>query len=157
MMFDHVRVSRRPMLTAFAFLLFVASAPSSLPAQSMRDRIPKDTSKPARLQKPRMKTLDTVFVAHGNEPAWTLLVRSDSLFLTQPTNGGALRFKRVKPDTMSGVVSWHLNGGGHALLIKARFGRCVPDVPDDTWSHLVNIRLDGKSLRGCGGRRTGGS
>ena len=157
MMFDHVRVSRPTVLTTLAFMIVAAVAPTLLHAQAVRDRFPKDTSKPARLQKPRMNTLDTVFIARGSDPAWTLVVRSDSLFLTRPTSGGSLRFPRVKPDTASGVVSWHLNGGGHALLITARFARCMPGLPDDAWSHLVSIRIDGKSLKGCGGRRTGGS
>ena len=157
MMFDHVRASRSTVLTALAFMMVAAAAPSSLHAQTVRDRFPKDTSKPARLQKPRMNTPDTVFTARGIDPAWTLLVRSDSLFLNRPTSGSSLRFPSVRPDTASGVVSWHLNGGGHALLITARLGRCVPRRPDDAWSHLVTIQIDGKSLKGCGGRRTGSS
>ncbi len=168
-----VCVMRTSMMTALACLLSVLTVSTRLPAQTMRERFPSDTSKPARMQKPVMVTidtgkparlgkprkpsLDTVFVAKGSNPSWALTVRRDSLILSMAPKGSTLRFNAVKSDTMSGVVSWHLNSGGHALLIKARLGRCIPDPPDDAWGHYVTIRLDGKTLKGCGGRKSGGS
>ena len=144
----------RPAMRA-AILGLVAVAPLlGAQARTMRQRFPTDTTPRARMQPPSMNTVDTLFSAFGKDPYWTLAVRNDQLIVTTPHKPAGVHLPAVRADTSDRWVTWHVNGGGHALRVRSQAIRCKLAGSDDWWTDSVNVRLDGKKYKGCGGRRT---
>ena len=122
----------------------------------LRKVFPRDTSAPARMKTPHMVPVDTQFTALGRKPFWALSIRSDSIIITTPKRPAGLGFAGVPMDTTHGGLSWRTQRGKQTLAVRATVKLCRQDQDSISYSHSVEVRVDGRVMRGCGGRRTGG-
>jgi uncharacterized membrane protein len=108
------------------------------------------------METPHMVPVDTQFTGLGRKPFWALSVRSDSIIVTTPKRPAGLGFAGVPSDTTRGVLSWRTIRGAQTLIVRATPKTCRQDQDSISYAYAVEMRVEGKVMRGCGGRRTGG-
>ena len=141
---------------AWAVLAAIAWQPSGAQGKALRQAFPRDTTPRARMQAPRMNVVDTIFSALGTEPFWAVTVRKDSVILTTPKRPTGMRFPAARADTVKGEERWRTRMPGHVLELRATRASCSDSMSDTKYSHTATVVLDGRRMRGCGGRRTEG-
>lgn len=99
-------------------------------------------------------TADTLFRAAGTEPFWGLQVLRGRIVFTRLGDPRELRFPAVEGMTWNGTREWATSLPGHQLRVRARMSPCSDGMSDFTYSHTVEVVLDGTTLSGCGGART---
>lgn len=89
--------------------------------------------------------------ATGHAPAWTLDLGPERLTLT--TDGGATRvvLPAVPPTRVEGGTRYAARSDAHTLLVTVLDQRCVDAMSGLPRPHSVEVRLDGRVLRGCAG------
>jgi uncharacterized membrane protein len=102
---------------------------------------------------------DVHYSALGQNPFWMLAIGDDRVVLTfGPAPGGRpgeLRshsYPRVLPRTEDGVRRWQSGEGTAVIDVEARPGPCTGSR-GARYEDEVRIRLSGRELSGCGGRR----
>ncbi len=100
-----------------------------------------------------MTSEESLFSAAGAGPLWVLAIRRDSIVLTLAKTPDGLGFPSVKSDTLQGLVRWRTRNGRHSLQVIATEKPCRPGDPGVVLTHSVDVRLDARLMRGCGGTR----
>lgn len=103
-----------------------------------------------------LRPADTTFTAVGTEPFWGVVVRNDSIVVTMPENPGGLAFGARVAVVHGGLRRWRGRRRAHRLTVEAHRGSCGDGMSDAIYAFRVQVTLDGRRLRGCGGPKTGG-
>ena len=93
------------------------------------------------------------FRAVGNEPGWYLEIRN-SRCIKLVSNYGAdtYRFAAPQPvvDQQTGTAFYRMQSNGHELTVTLRARPCRDSMSGESFETVVELRLDGKVLQGCG-------
>ena len=92
------------------------------------------------------------FRAVGQEPGWALDIDVESV-LDYTGDYGAVRFTIPIPDAQresDGTLTYHAVTDQHDLLVTIRPQSCTDTMSGEAFSHTVSVRVDGRSLEGCG-------
>ena len=92
------------------------------------------------------------FRAVGQEPGWALDIDVESV-LDYTGDSGSVRFTIPIPDAQrasDGTLTYHAVTDRHDLLVTIRPQSCTDTMSGETFSHTVSVRVDGRSLEGCG-------
>jgi len=109
-------------------------------------------------QAPYSPARDVRYSALGQDPFWMVTIGDDSIVLTLgPAEGGKGKlsghsYRRVLPRTVDGVRSWESADGTAVIMVEARPGPCTGSR-GSRFEDEVRVRLSGRELHGCGGRR----
>lgn len=92
------------------------------------------------------------FRAVGQEPGWALDIDVESV-LDYTGDYGSVRFTIPIPDAQrdrDGTLTYHAVTDRHDLLVTIRPQSCTDTMSGEAFSHTVSVRVDGRSLEGCG-------
>ena len=94
------------------------------------------------------------YAALGHDPFWMATIGDDSIVLTLGPEGALReqRWPRVLPVTENGITRWESGAGTRVIAVEARTGPCTGSR-GAVYEHHVTVRLSGRELVGCGGRR----
>lgn len=112
----------------------------------------------AASQAPYSPARDVRYSALGHDPFWMVTIGDDKIVLTfGPATGGSRKlaghsFRRVMPRMVDGVKSWESADGTAVILVEARREDCIGSG-GAVFEDRVRVRLSGRELHGCGGRR----
>ena len=108
----------------------------------------------ASAERPYAPVEDVRFTALGHDPFWMATVGDDSIVLTLGPEGALneQRWPRTLPRTDGGVTRWESGDGTAVISIEARPGPCTGSR-GAVYEHHATVRLSGRELSGCGGRR----
>jgi uncharacterized membrane protein len=104
---------------------------------------------------------DVAYSAIGADPFWMVTIGDDRIVLTLPTpEGNRARlighsYRRVLPRTVDGVKMWESGDGTAVISVEARPGPCIGSR-GARFEDEVRVRLSGREMYGCGGRRLEG-
>lgn len=93
------------------------------------------------------------FVARGNEPGWSLeIVPGDRMTLL--ADYGDKKIETPAPPALedNGAIVYHARTGKHELSVRIEPTPCTDDMSGQLFATTVVVRLDGRELRGCGGK-----
>ena len=92
------------------------------------------------------------FMALGNEPGWTLLIKGNEIFYNGDYGSTYHRFKNAKltinQEEKNSIYEANLDT--HKIVLKLQAKKCSDTMADETYETTVNIEIDGKKLNGCG-------
>ena len=109
-------------------------------------------------QAPYSPARDVRYSALGHEPFWLVTVGRDKIVLTfgpAREGGSKLRghtYRGVETSFVEGVKRWESAGGTAVITVEARPGPCI-GAGGARFEDEVRVRLSGRELNGCGGRR----
>ena len=115
----------------------------------------------AASQAPYSPARDVRYSALGHDPFWMVTIGRDKIVMTSgPGEAGSSRlagrtYRGVRASFGDGVKRWESARGTAVISVEARREDCIGSrgaVFDDR----VRVRLSGRELHGCGGRRLGG-
>ena len=115
----------------------------------------------ASSQAPYNPARDVRYSALGQDPFWMVTIGDDRIVLTfGPGEGGKGKlsghsYRRVLPRTVDGVKSWESADGTAVIMVEARREDCIGSR-GAVFEDRVRVRLSGRELHGCGGRRLEG-
>lgn len=115
----------------------------------------------AASQSPYNPASDVRYSALGQEPFWMVTVGRDKIVLTSgPGEGRSSRlagrtYRGVKSRFSDGVRRWESAQGTAVISIEARREDCIGSR-GAVFEDQVRVRLSGRELNGCGGRRIEG-
>jgi uncharacterized membrane protein len=101
---------------------------------------------------------DVRYSAIGENPFWLLTIGDDSIVLGSgpgPGSRGGInghRYRRVLPTVVDGVRRWESSDGTAVISVEARPGPCTGSR-GARFEDRVRVRLSGRELNGCGGRK----
>ena len=102
---------------------------------------------------------DIRYNAIGQDPFWMVAIGDDRIVLTLAPGPGAqegemLRhdYPRTLPRTVDGIRTWTSGDGTAVISVEAMPGPCI-GAAGAGYEHRVRVRLSGRELHGCGGRR----
>lgn len=101
------------------------------------------------------RTPADTFVAQGNEPGWRLEIRpGDRMELL--ADYGKTKVQTAAPPALADgdATVYHARSAKHELSVRIEPTACADDMSDARYTATVTVRLDGKALRGCGGKMT---
>jgi uncharacterized membrane protein len=112
-----------------------------------------------RTTEPYDPVRDVRFTAIGHDPFWMVTIGDDSIALAvgrSPDMPGSgmieHRYPRSLPRLVDGVRRWESVDGTAAITVEARDGPCE-GAGGARYEQMVRVRLNGRELNGCGGRR----
>jgi uncharacterized membrane protein len=112
-------------------------------------------------QTPYSPTRDVRYSAIGQNPFWMVTIGKDKIVMTSgPGEGGSSRlagrtYRGVASRFRDGVKSWESAHGTAVISIEARREDCIGSR-GAVFEDKVRVRLSGRELHGCGGRRIEG-
>jgi uncharacterized membrane protein len=112
----------------------------------------------ATSQTPYAPARDVRYSALGHDPFWMVTVGRDKIVLTfGPGDPGSSRlaghsYRGVRSQFSDGVKSWESADGTAVILVEARREDCTGSR-GAVFEDRVRVRLSGRELHGCGGRR----
>jgi uncharacterized membrane protein len=99
--------------------------------------------------------------AIGHDPFWLVAIGDERIVLTLGPEGGradgelqSYQYPRALPREENGIRRWEARSGGQTLVITARRAACSNE--GRSYPDTVELRLDRRVLKGCGGREMGG-
>jgi uncharacterized membrane protein len=114
----------------------------------------------ATSQTPYSPARDVRYSALGQDPFWMVTIGDDKIVLTFGPGEGRSRkldghiYRRVLPRMVDGVKSWESADGTAVIMVEARREDCRGSR-GALFEDRVRVRLSGRELHGCGGRRIG--
>jgi uncharacterized membrane protein len=84
-------------------------------------------------------------------PAWVLSIGTDRTILETGEDRPQRLWPRARLVEANGVRTWRAGRGTRAIVIEVRTALC--SASDGTYQDSVSVRLDGRTLAGCGGWR----
>jgi len=92
------------------------------------------------------------FMALGNEPGWTLLIKGNEIFYNGDYGSTYHRFKDAKMTTNQEkrFSIFKAKKDSHVITLKLEAKKCNDTMSDDTFETTVSIEIDSKTLNGCG-------
>ena len=92
------------------------------------------------------------FMALGNEPGWTLLIKGNEIFYNGDYGSNYHRFKNaiMMTNQEKRFSIFKAKKDSHAITLKLEGKKCNDTMNDDTFETTVSIELDSKTLNGCG-------
>jgi uncharacterized membrane protein len=115
----------------------------------------------AASQAPYSPARDVSYSAIGEDPFWMVTIGDDKIVLTfGPGERGSRKleghtYRRVLPRMVDGVKSWESADGTAVIMVEARREDCTGSR-GAVFEDRVRVRLSGRELHGCGGRRIEG-
>ena len=112
-------------------------------------------------QAPYNPARDVRYSALGQDPFWMVTIGRDKIVLTSgPAQGGSPRlagrtYRGVTARMEGGVKRWESAEGTAVISVEARPGPCTGSR-GARFEDQVRVRLSGRELHGCGGRRLEG-
>ena len=112
----------------------------------------------AASQTPYSPARNIGYSALGHDPFWMVTIGDDRIVLTfGPAETGSRKlaghsFRRVMPRMVDGVKSWESADGTAVIMVEARREECIGSR-GAVFEDRVRVRLSGRELHGCGGRR----
>jgi uncharacterized membrane protein len=113
----------------------------------------------AASERPYAPVKDLRYSAMGEAPFWLLTIGDDSILLSLVPEGRDPRtrfidhaYPRVLPRIEGGVRTWESGAGAAVIAVRAAPGPCT-NAGGAVYEDHVRIRLSGRELQGCGGRR----
>ena len=98
--------------------------------------------------------------AMGHDPFWLVAIGDDRIILTLGPEGGradgelqTYQYPRSPLHEVGGLRRWASAEDGRSISIEARRAPCTS--ADRSYPDTVTVRLDRRTLQGCGGRETG--
>lgn len=93
------------------------------------------------------------YEARGNEPGWHLALTDSRLSLVADYGERRVDRPAPVPEPVEGGRRFRApgSGGADAVTVTVREGPCADDMTGMPHPHRVEVRLDGRTLRGCGG------
>ncbi|GIX37695.1 MAG: hypothetical protein KatS3mg128_0963 [Silanimonas sp.] len=88
--------------------------------------------------------------ARGNEPFWMIAVEGDTLTWTSPDSESIVWTGLTRSERPDGF-DLHAVREPHHLSVSATATVCRDSMASMPYPHTVTIKLDGKTLAGCGG------
>ncbi|MFB4204054.1 hypothetical protein KBTX_00159 [wastewater metagenome] len=97
--------------------------------------------------------LSRPYEARGNEPGWHLELRDSRLVLVADYGERRVDRPAPAPEPVAGGRRYRApgSGGADAVTVTVREGPCADDMTGMPHPHRVEVSLDGRTLRGCGG------
>ena len=101
------------------------------------------------------------YSALGQDPFWMVTIGRDKIVLTSgPARSGSRKlaghtYRGVTARLQDGVKRWESANGTAVISVEARPGPCTGSR-GARFEDQVRVRLSGRELHGCGGRRIEG-
>ena len=115
----------------------------------------------ASSEPPYSPTRDVRYSALGHDPFWMVTIGRDKIVLTfGPAQAGSRKlagrtYRGVTARLEDGVERWESSQGTAVISVEARPGPCTGSR-GARFEDEVRVRLSGRELYGCGGRRIEG-
>lgn len=93
-------------------------------------------------------TFPSQYRAAGNEPFWNVTITGQQAVIERPD---IPRTERAISTATRLENGWRLNGSN--LLVTIDNKRCENDMSGAPFEHTVTLELDGRSYKGCGGKK----
>jgi len=94
------------------------------------------------------------FRASGNEPGWTLEILADRLVFVGNYGAERATTPRPAPHLESGETVYAAVTEAHRLTVRIRPTPCADSMSGERYDANVEVELDGRRYRGCGGALT---
>lgn len=91
------------------------------------------------------------FRASGNEPGWTLEILADRLVFVGSYGAERAITPRPAPHLESGETVYAAVTEAHRLTVRIRRTPCADSMSGERYDANVEVELDGRRYRGCGG------
>ena len=94
------------------------------------------------------------FRASGNEPGWTFEILADRLVFVGSYGAERAITPRPAPHLESGETVYTAATEAHRLTVRIRPASCIDSMSGERYDAKVEVELDGRRYRGCGGALT---
>ena len=91
------------------------------------------------------------FSASGNEPGWRLDIADGQLTLVADNGATKLTLPAPQPEAIAGGRKFTGRSGGQSIEVTVFDQTCVDSMTGMPRPNTVEVMLDGKILKGCGG------
>ena len=107
------------------------------------DAVAADTTKSGRIALP--------FRARGNEPGWSLEIGAREMTLVADYGERRIVAPTPAATTSGDTTRWTASAAGHEILVTVVDRLCHDGMSGFSFPRTVTVRLDGRTLAGCGG------